>query len=153
VAQTQEQWQRTLWHLGNQAFACAPDACAALARALKDVPDWLRVESQVVAQPRYARPGRPPKDAVPDATSWRLQARVVVGPTQVERAVRRKATFLVDTNVLDPSALPDEEAIRIYTRDQGGVERGFAFRKDPLFLASSSVFLKKWLCRQRHLIG
>jgi len=42
--------------------------------------------------------------------------------------------------------------MRIYTHDQGGVERGFAFLKDQLFLASS-VFVKKWLCRQRHLIG
>lgn len=38
--------------------------------------------------------------------------------------------------------MPDEKAIRISTRDQGGVERGFAFLIDPLFLASS-VFLKK----------
>jgi transposase len=44
--------------------------------------------------------------------------------------------------VLDTVALPDETLIRIYTQDQGGVERGFAFLKDPLFLASS-VFLKK----------
>ncbi len=44
--------------------------------------------------------------------------------------------------MLDTVALPDEALIRIYTQDQGGVERGFAFLKDPLFLASS-VFLKK----------
>lgn len=44
----------------------------------------------------------------------------------------------MSTNVLDPA----EEAIRIYTQDQGGSERGCALLKDPLFLASS-VFLTK----------
>jgi len=47
----------------------------------------------------------------------------------------------VATNVLDPQELSDEEAIRTY-KAQSTVERGFAFLKDPLFLASS-VFLKK----------
>src|SRR5439155_6301499 len=45
------------------------------------------------------------------------------------------------TNVLDPAALSDQELVRTY-KDQGGVERGFRFLKDPLFLASS-VFVKK----------
>ncbi len=35
--------------------------------------------------------------------------------------------------------------------DQASIERGFDFLTDPLFLASS-VFVKKMLCRQRHLI-
>jgi transposase len=36
----------------------------------------------------------------------------------------------------------DKEAIRIYTQDQGGIERGSAFLNDLLFLATS-VFLNK----------
>ncbi len=70
---------------------------------------------------------------------------------QLTQAVERAASFIVATNVLDAAQLSDEELIAIY-KDQHSVERGFAFLKDPLFLASS-VFLKKWLCRQRHLIG
>src|SRR5262249_7822147 len=42
--------------------------------------------------------------------------------------------------VLDAAQLADEELIAIY-KDQHSIERGFAFLKDPLFLASS-VFLK-----------
>ena len=61
---------------------------------------------------------------------------------QVERLVMRTASFLVGANVLEPTELAAEQAIRIYAQDQGGVERGFAFLKDPLFPASS-VFLKK----------
>ena len=66
----------------------------------------------------------------------------MVNTDQIEQEALRRACFLVATNVLDTVALPDETLIRIYTQDQGGVERGFAFLKDPLFLASS-VFLKK----------
>ena len=43
--------------------------------------------------------------------------------------------------VLEQAHLSDEQLIGIY-KDQGGVERGFRFLKDPLFLASS-VFVKK----------
>jgi transposase len=28
----QETWEKRLWHLGNQTFACAPDAAAALTK-------------------------------------------------------------------------------------------------------------------------
>lgn len=142
VTKQQEVWQRALWHLGNHDFACAPDAQAALTRALKDLPAWLHVDSQVVSQSRYARIGRPRKDAAPDRLVWQVQTQLHLDAAQVEREALRRACFLVATNVLDPAVMSDEEAIRIYTQDQGGVERGFAFLKDPLFLASS-VFLKK----------
>jgi transposase len=55
--------------------------------------------------------------------------------------VRRKAAFLIATNVLEVPVLPDRELIQMY-KSQSVVERSFAFLKDPLFLASS-VFVKK----------
>jgi len=123
VAQQQEAWQRTLWHLGNQDFACAPDAQAALTRALKGLPSWLQIEGQVAAQPRYARKGRPRKDTPPNRLVWRVvQAHLTVAADAVEREALRRACFLVATNVLDTVALPDEALIRIYTQDQGGVD-------------------------------
>jgi hypothetical protein len=62
-------------------------------------------------------------------------------PDELEREVRRKAAFLVATNVLDAATLPDRTLIQTY-KAQSAVERGFAFLKDLLFLASS-VFVKK----------
>ena len=59
----------------------------------------------------------------------------------LERAALRQACFLVDTNVLDPNALADQELIQTY-KEQHSVERGFSFLKDLLFLASS-VFVKR----------
>jgi len=69
-----------------------------------------------------------------------VQAKVTLDEVQREREAHRRARFIVATNVLDPTDLSDEQAIGVY-KAQSGVERGFAFLKDPLFLASS-VFLK-----------
>jgi transposase len=55
--------------------------------------------------------------------------------------VLRRAAFIIGTNLLDVAAWPDEAVIGLY-REQTVAERGFAFLKDPLFLASS-VFVKR----------
>ena len=64
-----------------------------------------------------------------------------VNQDRVEQEIQRQACFIVGTNQLDSAQLPAEELVATY-KDQGGVERGFRFLKDPLFLASS-VFVKK----------
>ncbi len=141
VDTTREQWEKALWHLSNQRFACVPDARAALARQLKTCPAWLQVESVLVMQPKHRRPGRPRKNAPPDQVEWQVLTTLSVDTAAVAQEARRKAAFLVATNVLDPAQLSDYELIRTY-KEQHSVERGFSFLKDPLFLASS-VFVKK----------
>lgn len=141
VEQARAQWEKRLWHLGHQRFACAPDAQAALTAQFKTCPAWLVVQAEVRAMPKHARPGRPRKDAPPDHTEWQVHAALSVDAEAVARAARRNASFLVATNVLDPAVLSNHELVQTYT-EQHSVERGFAFLKDPLFLASS-VFVKK----------
>ena len=92
-------------------------------------------------QPKHRRPGRPRKDAPPDQVEYQILTTLAVDEAAVTREARRKAAFIVATNVLDPAQLADGELIRTY-KDQSSVERGFSFLKDPLFLASS-VFVKK----------
>jgi transposase len=108
---------------------------------LKQRPQWLSVQSHLVPHPKQRRPGRPRQGTTPDRTEWQIQATVTVAEEAVARAVQRKASFLVATNVLDADQLADQELIRTY-KEQYSVERGFSFLKDPLFLASS-VFVKK----------
>jgi transposase len=141
VAQARTDWERQLWHLSNRRFACQSDAQAALAQQLKGRPEWLEVQTQLVAHPRHGRPGRPRQGAEPARQGWQLVAKVCVNETKVAHQVRHHASFLVATNVTDPHELPDHTPIQT-CQDQGSVERGFAFLKDPLFLASS-VFVKK----------
>lgn len=141
AAQDQERWEKTLWHLGNQRFACEADAQMALTQTLHQCPAWIRVTAQLVAHPQYAGAGRPKADAAPVGYQYALTATVMLDPQAVERETFHRAAFIIATNVLDPHELADGEVIRTY-KQQGSVERGFAFLKDPLFLASS-VFVKK----------
>jgi transposase len=90
--------------------------------------------------PSHVGKGRPKKDATPPL-QWQITSSVSVNRPRVEQEVRRKACFIVATNVLDAAVLEDTEVVETY-KGQGSVERGFRFLKDPLFLASS-VFVKK----------
>jgi transposase len=125
-----------------QRFACAPDAHAALTTCLKSCPAWLTVQARVTGQPKHRRRGRPRTDAPPDRAEWQIQATLTVNDEEVVRAVRRKASFLVATTILDQADLSDQELIQT-DKAQHSVERGFAFLKDPLLFLASSVFVKK----------
>jgi transposase len=141
VGHAQASWERKCWHLGTRRFACEADARAALERELKGKPTWLEVHHDVLAHARHAGKGRPRKEASPVTYQWRIVATVTVNQQRVDEEALRKACFIVGTNELESEALSDQELVTTY-KDQGGVERGFRFLKDPLFLASS-VFVKK----------
>jgi transposase len=141
MSKAQASWLQKCWHLSNRRFACEADARAAWERELKGKPIWLEVQSQFVAHPQYAGKGRPRKDASPVTSQWQIVATVTVNQQQVEQEAARKACWIVGTNVLDLALLSDQQLVTTY-KEQGGVERGFRFLKDPLFLASS-VFVKK----------
>jgi transposase len=141
----QETWEKRLWHLGHQTFACAPDAAAALAKTCQRLPPWLAVQSRVSSRPTSPTRGRPRKDAAASGRLvWQIQATRTRDPAALEREALRRAAYIVGTNLSDvegTEAWPDEAVIALY-REQSVVERGFAFLKDPLFLASS-VLVKK----------
>src|SRR5437667_3542184 len=141
VSRAQASWERKCWHLGTRCFACEADARVALELELKGKPTWLEVHHDVLAHPRHAGKGRPRKEASPTTYQWQIVATVTVNQPRVDEEALRKACFIVGTNELESAALSDQELVATY-KEQGGVERGFRFLKDPLFLASS-VFVKK----------
>jgi transposase len=140
VEKAEHSWKQKLWHLSNQRFACEADTKSALARELKGLPVWLEVQSEFISSEHHVGRGRPRKEATP-TMQWHITTTIMVKQPQVEQEARRKACFIVATNVLDESILSDQELVTTY-KEQGSVERGFRFLKDPLFLASS-VFVKK----------
>src|SRR5262249_16616892 len=73
VDKLREQWEKALWHLGNQRFACAPDARAALEQHLKKRPEWLSVQTQLVEHPQHGQPGRPRRGTLPASTQWQIE--------------------------------------------------------------------------------
>ena len=139
VEKERQAWQERLRALEQRTFACEPDAQAALTEAEREAPPWLTLSLHLEATTRYTRRGRPHADTAPQQV-WQAQGTVSVNEAAVEAEVARKAKFIIATNV-PPARKGAEELIRLY-KSQSGVERGFAFLKDPLFLASS-VFVKK----------
>jgi len=140
VEREQQSWQKRLWHLQARRFACEADAHAALEESLKQLPVWFEVQRSYLAHDHYEGKGRPGKEAVP-TQRWQCQATLSLKQECLAEEERRRARFIVGTNILDASQLADEELISTY-KQQGGVERGFRFLKGPLFLASL-VFVKK----------
>jgi transposase len=141
VKKLQERWEKRLGHLSNQDFACQDDAQQAFKQAMKGKPSWLVATFTLRSEARYLRRGKPKKDALPDKTVWRLVPTISIDQQQVETQIRKDACFIITTNILDEQQLSHEQVITAY-KEQGGVERGFRFLKDPLFFASS-VFVKK----------
>ncbi len=141
VKKTQQEWEKRLWHLSKQAFSCEKDAHQAWKEAMKGKPSWLVATFTCKEQGQYQQRGRPKAEATPDQTVWYLVPTLEVDQHEVTVLARKKATFIVATNILDTQRLSDEQVISTY-KEQGGVERGFRFLKDPLFLASS-IFVKK----------
>ena len=141
VKKTRQAWEKRLWHLSTQTFGCATDAHHAWKQALKGKPSWVIATFTLKEQKQYQQRGRPHKEATPDQTLWYLVPTLEVDQHEVAVLASKKATFIVATNILDVQRLAHEQVISTY-KEQGGVERGFRFLKDPLFLASS-VFVKK----------
>jgi transposase len=141
VKKTQQEWEKRLWHLSNQVFACQTDAQNAWEKALKGKPSWLMATFTLKEQGQYQQRGRPKQEATPDQTVWYVVPQLEVDQHEVTVLARKKAAFIVATNILDAQRLTHEQVISTY-KEQGGVERGFRFLKDPVFLASS-VFVKK----------
>jgi len=141
VKKAQEQWEKQLWHVSHQEFACEQDVQKAWKQAMKGKPTFLVASFTGEEQGQYQQKGRPKKDAVPDKMVWHLVPTLTVDPREIEVLTRRQACFIIATNMLDEQSL-SHECIFLTYKEQGGVERGFRFLKDPLFLASS-VFVKK----------
>jgi transposase len=136
-----QEWEKRLWHLSNQAFGCLTDAQNAWEKALKGKPSWVSATFTFKEQKQHPQRGRPKKEAASDQTVWSLVPNLAVDQHEVAVLARKKAAFIVATTILDAQRLAPEQVISTY-KEQGGVERGFRFLKDPLVLASS-VFVKK----------
>jgi transposase len=134
-------WEKRLWHLSRRPFSCEQDAERAWEQALKEKPVWLLASYKLNEQSKYQRQGRPKKEAPADQIVWKLEPTLQVDEPLVAVLVKQEADFIVATNVLEEQDLSAEQVLATY-KEQGGVERGFRFLKDPLFLASS-VFVKK----------
>ena len=73
-------------------------------------------------------------------SSYRIQATLIPDQSVIETETRRAGRFVLATNVMEVSALSNDEMLKEYKAQQAA-ERGLGFLKDPLFF-TDSVFLK-----------
>lgn len=50
----QAAWDKKIWHLRHERYACEADARIAAERLLLALPDWLQAQTQLLTQPTYA---------------------------------------------------------------------------------------------------
>jgi transposase len=114
---------------------------AALERELKGKPSWLEVEVELVIHPQYEGWGRPRKDTSPATHQWQIVASLTVNKQQLDEEAEHSTCWIIGTNVLDTTMLSEQDLLTIYY-ERGGVEYGFRFLRDPLFLDSSVTVSK-----------
>ncbi len=102
---------------------------------------WHRPLAQITPVKKYAKPGRPSKDAVAQILGWQVTGQLAIKEETVENARQWLGRFIVATNILDETLLPSRSLLNCYKKQSSSVERGFRFLKDPMFFADS-LFLK-----------
>ena len=102
------------------------DAESAWKQALKGKPSFLVLTCTYQQEGHYQQKGRPKKEAPPDSAVWHVKSSFSVDPHEVEMQIKKQASFILATNVLDEEKLSNSQVYLTY-KDQGGVERGCAF--------------------------
>lgn len=140
IAKESEKEAKKLAKLCTQEFPTQKGATDALS-AYKKSCKYIEISSfSIREQQKHARPGRPKKDAIPDQKTYFIEAAASIALDKRAALQKSKGFFIVATNELDASKLSSIEVFEGY-KNQGKVEKGFRFLKDPSFLASS-IFLK-----------
>jgi transposase len=120
-----------LKQLESQRFACQPDATDAAIAFSQQLPYHQLHDLQAIEIVKYARRGRPCKDAV-GQKHYQICATLVPKASVIDAEQQRAGLFLLATNVLDEQVLTDDQILQEYKAQQS-TERGFRFLKDPLY--------------------
>lgn len=136
ATKAQKEWRT----LQQTLFQCEVDAKNALNQLNKCLL-WHQVQAQIVPVKKYAKAGRPAKDAVAKVVGWQVTGTLATKQQAIEDSRQWLGRFIVATNLLDETELPDKSLLNCYKEQSSAVERGFRFLKDPMFFADS-LFLK-----------
>jgi transposase len=133
----------TLKAASRVEYFCCADAAAAAAKLAAEAAPFHVCECTVKEQLTYAR-GRPPKsgERKVSRTRYVLEGRIVEREGEIERLRQAAGCFVLLTNVPTEGEMahtPGE--VLIAYKEQHGIERNFAFLKDPLIV--NDLFLKR----------
>jgi transposase len=139
LAKQLDKAQSQLRQLSQQEFACAADAIKAAKHFDTQQRFHQLADLKILEHKRYAKSGRPRKDAPAPECYYQIHATLVPNQTAIATEQQRAGCFILATNVLDAQQLSNDELLHEYKAQQS-TERGFRFLKDPLFF-TSSIFL------------
>lgn len=131
---------KVLKQLSKQSFHCQADALKALETCAKTLKLTTVTDYDIIEEKSYVKVGRPTEDAEVTIT-YKLQVYPSSCTKTYQAFCHQASRFIIATDILDTAKLSDIEVLTSYKNNQK-VESGFAFLKDPMFLAST-IFLKK----------
>lgn len=137
--------EKQLWHMSNQSFGCQKDIEKSLKLIIKKL-KYHRIQHHTESILKHKTQGRPKKTEegqLPEKiiTGYALKAELMRDEEAIAQATLTKGRFILATNQLDETALPDNAILSTY-KEQSGTESAFKFIKDNTFEVDS-IFLKK----------
>ncbi len=113
VAQTGQKAEKEWLALQRKSFPRKADAQAALTHLAQCLP-WHTPLAQITSVKKYAKPGRPSKDAVARTVGWQVNGQLTIKETVIEDARQWLGRFIVATNILDEDLLSDCSLLNCY---------------------------------------
>lgn len=134
--------RKSLWHCSCREFNCEADARKAVDAIIHDKKHFYTVDYEIDSQPKFSGKGRPKKGQAPDRMIYQVKIKGIA--SNYEQIQQHQATlgrFILATNVMDPTVMPDEKILLDY-KNQSEIEQGFRFIKNDM-IGLGSVYLKK----------
>ena len=129
-----------LKHLKHTEYGCIKDANKEVDKINKGL-KYHTINSTVNIVYKFDGKGRPNKDQTPIGQAYKITSTIEQNIKEIEIIKSHKGKFIIATNQLDVTVLPDNMLLSTY-KEQSGTEKGFKFIKDNSF-EIDSVFLKK----------
>ena len=138
VAREKEALQRSIAKAQKQGFSCIPDLEKASRQLFAKAEFHQAGEFTYNQETKTRGRGRPRKGEEGEFVYFLDDLKIKQRVDVVRKARLDGACFVIGTNDLEA---PAKEILRIYLKDQQGVERSFRFLKDPEYF-SDAFFLK-----------
>ena len=126
--------------LGKELYQCEADATKVITK-LEKTQKYHKLVGNYIAESKHVGQGRPKAVAEKEIVGYRVEGQIIVNEEEIKKAKNTCGRFIITTNELDKTELPDDKLLLEY-KNQSKVEKGFRFIKNNEFMLSS-VYLKK----------
>lgn len=140
IKKEEERVNKELVALSREKFDCKEDAKKRLEK-FNTKNKLFNITGNLKEVKKNSKKGRTSKGPSSQKLVYKIEGTASLEQRELDRLMQRLGKFILATNELDETILPNESILVEY-KGQNSVERGFAFLKDPWFMVSS-IYLKK----------